>query len=131
MTFSHWHCSSTRPSSRTRCPTNLDIPVLAEPIGIPVDRRGSRVVFHGVAAGSAGSVLSRTSDIHPFLITYGWMLPVVFLAGVVAFVRAERLRKPLSIVILCSGLLLVGSFEWVAKPHAALGWPKATCIPTG
>ena len=53
-----------------------------------------RVVFHGVAAGSAGSVLSRTSDIHPFLITYGWMLPVVFLAGVVAFVRAERSASP-------------------------------------
>lgn len=61
------------------------------------------------------AILNRTSDIHSFLITYGWMLPAVFLAGVVAFVRAERLRKPLGIVILCSGLLLVGSFEWVRE----------------
>lgn len=44
----------------------------------------------------------------------------------VAFVRAERLRKPLSIVILCSGLLLVGSFEWVRetarRPWVAEGY---------
>lgn len=51
---------------------------------------------------------------------------MVFLAGVVAFVRAERLRKPLSIVILCSGLLLGGEFRvgtrnrtppWVAEGY--------------
>lgn len=87
---------------------------------------GSVWYFMALPPDRQEAVLSRTSDIHPFLITYGWMLPVVFLAGVVAFVRAERLRKPLSIVILCSGLLLVGSFEWVRetarRPWVAEGY---------
>lgn len=61
------------------------------------------------------AVMRRTVDIRPFLETYGWMLPVVFLGGVLAFVRAERLRRPLTVLILCTGLALVGSFEWVRE----------------
>lgn len=76
---------------------------------------GSVWYFMTLSLDRQETVLSRISDIRPFLITYGWMLPVVFLTGVVAFVRTERLREPLSIVILCSELLLVGSFKWIRE----------------
>lgn len=61
------------------------------------------------------AILRRTADIHPFLKAYGWILCVVFLGGVQAFIRAERLRRPLSVLILCTGLMLVGSFEWIRE----------------
>lgn len=61
------------------------------------------------------AILRRTVDVHPFLIAYGWILPVIFLLGVFAFVRAEKLRFPLAAVILCTGLVLAGSFEWLRE----------------
>ena len=61
------------------------------------------------------AMLRRTVDIHPFLVTFGWVLPVIFIGGIAAFVRAQRLRYPLAIAILCSGLVLVGSFEWIRE----------------
>lgn len=61
------------------------------------------------------SILRRTVDIHPFAAAYAWVLPLVFMAGVAAFIFAQRLRKPLVVLILATGLMLVGSFEWVRE----------------
>lgn len=57
----------------------------------------------------------RTLDIYPFAKAYGWILPIILIGSLFAFVRAERLRTPLTIAILCSGLALVGSFEWIRE----------------
>ncbi len=61
------------------------------------------------------AVIRRTADVRPFIIAYGWILPVVFLTGVVAFALAERLRRPLTVVILLIGLICSGSFEWIRE----------------
>lgn len=61
------------------------------------------------------AMLRRTMDIHPFVQAYGWVFLIVFIGGIVAFVRAERLRIPLAIAILCSGLAMEGSFEWIRE----------------
>lgn len=61
------------------------------------------------------AILRRTIDIHPFILAFGCILPVIFIGGVVAFARAERLRVPLAAAILCSGLVLAGSFEWIRE----------------
>lgn len=71
--------------------------------------------FTALPPDRQAAILRRTFDIHPFLEAYGWVLPVAFLGGVLAFVRAERLRKPLTVLVLCSGLILVGSFEWIRE----------------
>ena len=57
----------------------------------------------------------HTADMYPFVRAYAWVLPLIFLAGVFAFIRAERLRRPMSVVILCTGLVLVGAFEWMRE----------------
>ena len=92
---------------------------------------GSVWYFMALPPDRQEAILNRASDIHPFLITYGWMLPAVFLAGVVAFVRAER-----SASLWVSSSCVRGCFWWAvlngyAKRHAALGWPKVICIPMG
>jgi mono/diheme cytochrome c family protein len=61
------------------------------------------------------AVVRRTADIRPFILAYGWILPVVFLAGVLVFVQAERFRAPLGAMVLCIGLILAGSFEWIRE----------------
>lgn len=61
------------------------------------------------------AVLRRTADMHPYLLAYGWVLPIIFLLGVVAFVLAARFRRPLAVLILGTGLVLVGSFEWLRE----------------
>ncbi len=76
---------------------------------------GSAWYFAVLPPGRQAAILRRTSDIHPFLIGYGWTLPAVLLVGILAFVRAERLRGPLAVLVLCAGLALVGSFEWVRE----------------
>ena len=87
---------------------------------------GAAWYYAALPPGRHEALLRRTADIHPFLISLGWVLPVVFLAGVLAFVMAERLRKPLTVLILCTGLALVGSFEWVRetarRPWVAEGY---------
>lgn len=61
------------------------------------------------------AMLRRTHDIYPFMQAFGWVFPVIFIGGILAFVRAERLRVPLAVAILCTGLALVGSFEWIRE----------------
>ena len=61
------------------------------------------------------AMLRRSADIHPFAQAFVCVLPVIFLLGVFAYLRAEKLRLPLAVVILCSGLVLVGSFEWMRE----------------
>lgn len=71
--------------------------------------------YLALPADRQAAMLRRTADIHPFVIAYGWILPVIFLLGVLAFARAEKLRRPLTVLILCTGLVLVGSFEWMRE----------------
>lgn len=71
--------------------------------------------FFALPPDRQDAMLRRTDDIHPFLLAYGWVLPLVFILGVLAFVRAERLRRPLTVLILCTGLVLAGSFEWMRE----------------
>lgn len=76
---------------------------------------GSAWYFAALPPSRFHAILRRTDDIRPFLMAYGWILPLVFLGGILAFVRAERLRKPLTVLILCSGLALVCSFEFIRE----------------
>lgn len=76
---------------------------------------GSAWYFVALPPDRLAAITRRTVDIHPFLVAYGWILPVVFLSGILAFVLAERLRRPLSVLILSTGLILVGSYEWVRE----------------
>lgn len=61
------------------------------------------------------AILRRSADIHPFVQAFQAALPVIFALGVIAFVLAARLRRPLAVLILCSGLALAGSFEWMRE----------------
>ena len=87
---------------------------------------GSAWHFMALPPDRLAAIMRRTADIHPFFVAYGWILPAVFLSGILAFVLAERLRRPLSVVILCVGLILVGSYEWVRetgrRPWTAEGY---------
>lgn len=60
-------------------------------------------------------IMRRTADIRPFVIAYGWILPIVLLVGVIAFGRAQRLRRPMAVLIVCTGLVLAGSFEFIRE----------------
>lgn len=71
--------------------------------------------FTALPPDRQAAILRRTADMYPFLLGYGWVLPLIMLLGVFAFVRAEKLRLPLAVLILCSGFVLVGSFEWMRE----------------
>lgn len=76
---------------------------------------GSAWYFAALPPDRQDAILRCTSDIHPFVKTYGWILPAVFLGGVLAFVKSDHLRRPLTVLILCAGLMLTGSFEWIRE----------------
>ncbi len=88
--------------------------------------------FMALPPDRQAAVLRRTADIHPFVLAYGWVLPVIFLLGILAFMRAEKMRRPLSVLILCAGLTLVGSFEWMRetarRPWVIPGYMYASAV---
>lgn len=65
--------------------------------------------------GRREALARRTADMQPFVMAYGWILALIFLAGIAAFALSSRLRRPVAVLILCLGLALVGSFEWMRE----------------
>lgn len=84
-------------------------------VPLPMLLASSAWYYAALPPDRQAAILRRTADIHPFLIAYGWALPVIFLLGALAFTRAAKLRLPLAALILCSGLILAGSFEWLRE----------------
>jgi len=66
-------------------------------------------------------ILQRGVDLRPFLEAYGWILPVIFVGGIAAYTLGERLRRILAVIILSTGLIMVGSFEWI-RENARRPW---------
>ncbi|MDR2893773.1 MAG: cytochrome c [Deltaproteobacteria bacterium] len=71
--------------------------------------------FFALPPDRQAAMLRGSADIHPFARSFACILPIIFLLGLLAYVRAEKLRLPLAALILCSGLVLVGSFEWLRE----------------
>jgi mono/diheme cytochrome c family protein len=61
------------------------------------------------------AIARKTLDIHPFVRAFFWVLPLTFLVGVLAFIRAQKMRLPLTVLVLVCGLALAGSFEWIRE----------------
>lgn len=71
--------------------------------------------FYALPMDRQAAILRRTADIRPFALSYGWILALIFVLGVLALARAEKLRTPFTVAVLCSGLALVGSFESIRE----------------
>lgn len=58
----------------------------------------------------------RTADIRPFIRSFLDAAPLLFLAGMFLFIRLpQKAYRPYVILVLCLGLAVAGSFEWIRE----------------
>lgn len=67
--------------------------------------------FMALPPDRQAAIFRHSADIRPFFLSYGWIMAAIFLLGLFAYIRAEKMRRPLTVLLLCSGLAFVGSFE--------------------
>ncbi|QTA84994.1 cytochrome ubiquinol oxidase subunit I [Desulfonema magnum] len=61
-------------------------------------------------------IFSRSPEILPFLKTFVWVFPFIFIIGVIMAVRMSvNVKKVLAFVLLLVGFVYMGSFEWIRE----------------
>ncbi|MCP4666230.1 MAG: cytochrome C, partial [Deltaproteobacteria bacterium] len=91
------------------CAKWLMIPLLFLPIC-------SYWYLHSVTDPAKTMILGRSPEIIPFLKTFIWITPLLFMGGLFMCLRiTPLLKKPFAFVLLVMGLLYMGSFEWMRE----------------
>ncbi len=54
-------------------------------------------------------------EILPFVRVFIWVLPILFLAGLVLMAKTVVLRKPVAVILVLLGFVYMGSFEWIRE----------------
>jgi len=78
-------------------------------------------------------ILGRSPEIVPITKVFVWILPVLFLGGLVMALRMPgSVKKPMAFALLFIGLVYMGSFEWIReagrRPYLIYGHTYSTSI---
>ncbi|MFH1351550.1 MAG: cytochrome ubiquinol oxidase subunit I [Pseudomonadota bacterium] len=63
-----------------------------------------------------GMIKGRSPELIPFVKTFIWLMPILFLGGIVMAIRMpSAIKRSLAFLLLIGGLLYMGSFEWIRE----------------
>jgi mono/diheme cytochrome c family protein len=83
--------------------------------------------LNSITDPSRNMILGRSPEIIPFFKAFIWIMPVLFLGGLIMSIRMpSAVKRPFALVLLVIGLLYMGSFEWIResarRPYVIYGY---------
>lgn len=79
-------------------------------------------------------IFNKSAEIAPFIKTFLWLSPAIFVAGVImAFRMPKNIQKGIAFALLIIGLIYVGAFEWIReagrRPYIIYNYIYSNAVP--
>ncbi len=89
--------------------------------------------LNSITDSSKSMILGRSPEIIPFFTFFIWMMPVLFLGGLIISIRMPSvIKRSFAVVFVFMGLLYMGSFEWIReaarRPYVIYGYMYSNSV---